>query len=69
MEHANEVDIDDFPQLINKSKIVSSHDDLFQSLGIKAVGVYLNKSRDKAIVEDERVKIERIDILRNISYE
>jgi hypothetical protein len=53
VEHAHEADLDDFPQLVNGSNIVSSYDDLFQSLGIKTVRVYLNKSRDKALIEDK----------------
>jgi hypothetical protein len=38
-------------------------------LGIKTVRVSLNQSRDLAIIEDKQVQVERIDILKGISYE
>lgn len=69
MEQAQDIDIEDFPQLVNNSNIVKSYDDLFDSLGIKTVRIYLNQSRDRASIEDKQVQVERIDILKGISYE
>jgi hypothetical protein len=69
MEQAQELDPEDFPQLVNNSNIVKSYDDLFNSLGIKTVRVYLNQSRDLAIIEDKQMQVERIDILKGISCE
>jgi hypothetical protein len=57
---------DEIPQQPH-SIIVDSYEDLFHSLGIKTVQLYISSERSVISTENEQLKIMRVDLLKGVS--